>query len=68
MTPEQYRALKNSMSLSNGQLARLLGYKNRSSISYIESGRSVDERGHLPKRIELAITALKERHDRNKRQ
>ena len=64
MTPREYRQMRKSMSLTCKELAELLGYKNRGSITNIECGRVIDASGHIPKRVALSLTSLKNQHDK----
>ena len=63
MTPKEYRKIRESMSLTGENLAHLLGYANRTSVCNIEQGLFKDENGELPKRIALAIIAIKQRYE-----
>ena len=48
MTPEQLKELRTKYGLSQENLAELLGYKDKSSISRLESGeRSINPRQEL---------------------
>lgn len=53
MTPKQFRDIRSKMGLSQHQLALLLGYEDRSTISNFESGRRL-----ITPRLEKLLTAM----------
>ncbi len=53
MTPNEFRNIRSNMGLSQNDLALLLGYEDRSTISNFENGRRI-----INPRIEKLILAM----------